>query len=123
MLLKIERTILRKVSKQPHENQIDVSCFGKYPKEAIYCAFIELKNKGYFELVEASIDYSNFSYVLTTKGRYYKEYVFKTFLRNVLIPFIVALLTTIATLYLEKLIENDNSTNNSCYTCEYRNDN
>lgn len=123
MLFKIERTILRKVSKCPNENEINVSHFGKYTNEEVYSAFKTLKEKGYFELVDASIDYSNFSYVLTTKGRYYKEYIFRAFLRNIIIPFVVALLTTVATLYLEKLIENDNPTNASCYTCEYRNDN
>lgn len=122
MLFKIETTILRKVSKQPHENQIEASCFDKYPKDAVYSAFKTLKDKGYFELVDATADYSIFSYVLTTKGRYYKEYIFRTFLRDILIPFIVALLTTIATLYLEKLVENDYPTNNSSYTCEYWDD-
>ena len=119
MLFKIERTILRKVSKQPHENQINIASFKKYSGNDIYHAFINLKEKGYFESVDASIAFSNFSYVLTTKGRYYKEYIFRTFFHNILVPFIVALLTTIATLYLEKFVENNYPQDTSCYTSDY----
>lgn len=121
MLFKIERTISKKVLKQPHENPISISSFKNYSGDDIYHALTTLKEKGYFELVDASSDYSNFSYVLSTKGRYYKEYIFRTFLKNIIIPFIVALLTTIATLYLEKLVKNDYSTNTSNYTSDYGN--
>lgn len=121
MLFKIEKHILKKVSKQPYKNQIDLTSFRKYSGEDVYSAFKSLKEKGYFELVSAGSDYSSFSYVLSVKGKFYKEYKFKELLKNIVIPFIVALLTTIATLYLEELVENDNSANTSGYTCEYCN--
>lgn len=123
MLFKIERTILRKALKHPHENQINISSFGKYSGDDVYAAFKALKEKGYFESVDSSCDYSNFTYVLSTKGRYYKEYIFRTFLKNILIPFIVALLTTVSTLYLEKFVENNVSSNTSADICDYSGNN
>ncbi len=123
MLLKIERTVLRKLSKQPHKASVHISAFPKYSGDEINSAMLTLKEKGYLEIFDKSVDFSSFSYVLSTKGRYYKEYAWRAFLKNILIPFIVALLTTIATLYLEKLVENDDSANTSGYTCDYGNDN
>lgn len=111
MLLKIERTVLRKLSKQPHECSIDISAFPKYSGDEINSAMLALKEKGYLEMFDKSVDFSSFSYVLSSKGRYHREYARIAFIKNILIPFIVALLTTIATLYLEKLVENDNSAN------------
>lgn len=82
MLLKIERTVLRKLSKQPHECSIDISAFPKYSGDEINSAMLTLKEKGYLEMLDKSVDFSSFSYVLSSKGRYYKEYVFRLFLRN-----------------------------------------
>ena len=118
MLLKIEKTILRKVLKQPYENHICISQFKGYCGADVNQAFISLKEKGYFERIEASCDFSSFTYVLSSQGRYYREYAFRNLLKNIIIPFIVALLTTIATLYLEKLVEN----NHPAYTSECTSD-
>lgn len=123
MLLKIERTILRKLSKQPHDFQIESSAFPKYSSFEINSAMVSLEEKGYLKLLSVTSEYAVFSYELTTKGRYYREYARKSFVKNILIPFVVALLTTIATLYLEKLVENDSPTDTSGYTCEYGDDN
>lgn len=104
MLLKIERAILRKTSKS-HEYSISLSQIGKYDGEDVYQAFLGLKEKGYFSLVESSIERSNFSYILTAKGRYYKEHFRIEFIKNILIPFIVALITATATYHLEKVAD------------------
>lgn len=119
MLLKIEKTILRAVNKKGNQESIEVSELNKYSNNDYYDAFKSLKDKGYFESVDASIDYSCFSYVLTAKGRFYKEYKRKKFITNIVIPFLVALLTTIATLYLENLVEDNHSTYTSEYTYDY----
>lgn len=123
MLLKIERIILRKLAKQPHDFKIDSSAFPKYSGLEINRAMISLEGKGYLKMLSATMEYAVFSYELTTKGRYYREYARKSFVKNILIPFVVALLTTIVTLYLEKLVENDSPTDTSGYTCEYGDDN
>lgn len=123
MLLKIERTILRKLAKQPHDFQIESSAFSKYSGIEINSAMASLEERGYLKLLSVTSEYSVFSYKLTTKGRYYREYKIKSFVKNILIPFVVALLTTIATLYLEKLVENNNPADTSGYTCEYGDDN
>lgn len=104
MLLKIERTILRKTSKI-HEHSIYLSQIGNYDGEDVYQAFLGLKEKGYFSLVETSIERSNFTYILTPKGRYYKEHMRMEFIKNILIPFIVALITATATYHLEKIAD------------------
>lgn len=104
MLLKIERTILRKTSSN-HENCISLSEIGRYNGEDVYQAFLALEERGYFKLVDSSIDRSNFSYILSPKGRYYKEYLWLQFLKNILIPFIVALITATATYHLEKVAD------------------
>lgn len=118
MLLKIERTILKKISKHPQDFYIDISDFKKYSGYEINSAMESLQEKGYLEFLGATTEFAIFPYRLTTKGRYYKEYARKSFVQNILIPFIVALLTTIATLYLEKLAENNEPTNTSGYTCD-----
>ena len=104
MLLKIEKTILNKTSKN-HECSISLSQIGKYDGEDVYQAFLELKEKGYFSLVDSSIDRLSFSYILTAKGRYYKEHLRLEFIKNILIPFIVSLITATASYHLEKVAD------------------
>lgn len=123
MLLKIERTILRKLSKQPNSLKINAYNFPQYDNADIYQAMQSLKDMGYLVSFDATVDYETFSYILSSKGRHYREYAWGQLLRNVIIPFIVALLTTIATLYLEKLVENDKPADASGYTSEYGDDN
>ena len=119
MLLKIEKTILKKVSKQPNCHVICESEFAKYSGEELKESFESLKEKGYFDIVDSTADFSSFSYVLTTKGRFYKEYSRKTFFANIVIPIIVSLLTTIGALYLEKLAENNDTKPTTEYTGNY----
>lgn len=122
MLLKIERTILKKIKKNPMPNNIKTSSFNKYSKDELHEAFTSLKDRGFFSMYSANQDYSEFTYVLSPKGRYYTEYIFMKFLSNIIIPIIVALLTTVATLYLEKLIENNKPQNSTEYTSDYLNE-
>ncbi len=119
MLLKIEKEILKRVSKNPTQESIDSCAFKKHQPSEIKEAFISLKEKNYFSEVDYSIDLSSFSYVLTPQGMFYKEYARKKFFSNIIIPIIVSLLTTIGTLYLENLVENYKSQNHSDYSCEY----
>lgn len=104
MLLKIERTILRKTY-SVRENTISLSVIGNYDGEDVYQAFLGLKEKGYFNMVDASVTRSNFSYTLSAKGRYYKENLRLEFIRNILIPFVVAVITATATYHLEKVAD------------------
>lgn len=123
MLLKIERTILRKTSSMK-ENTISLSDIGKYNGEDVYQAFIGLKEKGYFNMVETTVTRSNFSYILTAKGRYYKENSRLEFIKNILIPFVVALITATATYHLEKMADEytNKSTAESRYELDSSND-
>lgn len=116
MLLKIERKIMKKTSSKL-DNNITLSEIGKYNGEDVFQAFIALKEMGYFQQVDSSIDRKTFSYVLTARGRYYKEHLRLQFLKNILIPFLVALITATATYHLEKVA--DEYTRNSTQDCGY----
>ena len=74
-------------------------------------------------MAESNIDRSSFSYILTPKGKYYKEYIFMEFLRNILIPFIVALITATATYHLEKVADSYTTSGSSQGTDELNSEN
>ena len=103
MLLKIERIILKKISKTNFS--IELSEIGKFDEEDVYQAFLNLQDKGYVTKVSTSAHRSNFSFIVSPKGRFYKEYFFLSFLRNILIPFVVAIITATATYHLEKVAD------------------
>lgn len=115
MLLKIERIILKKISKTNFS--IELSEIGKFDEEDVYQAFLDLQDKGYVTKVSTSADRSNFSFIVSTKGRFYKEYFFLSFLRNILIPFVVAIITATATYHLEKVA--DSYSDSSSSQCTY----
>lgn len=104
MLLKIERKVLRKTVKSS-ECSISLSEIGNYNGEDVYQAFLSLKEKGYFTIVSSSINREKFTFTLSSKGRFYKEHLFLSFLRNILIPFVVALITATSTYHLEKVAD------------------
>lgn len=104
MLLKIERTILRKTSTHAG-NSIQSSEIRNFPKSDVYQAFLDLEEKGYFRKVSACMDFSTFNYQLSIKGKYYKEYLTLQFIKNFLIPFIVSIITATATYHLEKVAD------------------
>lgn len=115
MLLKIERIILKKISKTNFS--IKLSDIGKFDGEDAYQAFLDLQDRGYVTKVNTSMDRSSFSFIVTSKSRFYKEYLFLEFLRNILIPFIVALITATATYHLEKVADSysDSGTSQCAY--------
>lgn len=115
MLLKIERIILKKISKTNFS--IKLSDIGKFDGEDAYQAFLDLQDRGYVTKVNTSMDRSSFSFIVTSKCRFYKEYLFLEFLRNILIPFIVALITATATYHLEKVADSysDSGTSQCAY--------
>jgi len=115
MLLKIERIILKKISKTNFS--IELSEMGKFDGEDVYQAFLELQDRGYVTEVSTSVDRSSFSFIVSPKGRFYKEYFFLSFLRNILIPFVVALITATATYHLEKVA--DRYSDSSSSQCTY----
>lgn len=115
MLLKIERIILKKISKTNFS--IELSEIGEFDEEDAYQAFLDLQDKGYVTKVSTSADRSNFSFIVSPKGRFYKEYFFLSFLRNILIPFVVALITATATYHLEKVA--DSYSDSSSSQCTY----
>lgn len=100
MLQKIERKILKVISKQPHEFQIEIEQLKPYTGDAVYAAMKSLKDKGYFDETSASIDFSNFTYELSTQGRFYKEYCFQCFMSDIFIPIVVSIITTLITSFL-----------------------
>ncbi len=109
MLLKIQRLVLKKVSTNM-SGSIELSKIGNYSGEEIYQTFLDLKDLGYFREVSTSQNREAFSYILTTKGKHYREHSFLTFLRNFIIPFLVALITTAATYNIERMIDSFSST-------------
>ena len=115
MLLKIERIILKKISKTNFS--IELSEIGKFDEEDVFQAFLDLQDRGYVTKVRTSADRSNFSFIVSPKGRFYKEYFFLSFLRNILIPFVVALITATATYHLEKVA--DSYSDSSPSQCAY----
>lgn len=115
MLLKIERIILKKISKTNFS--IELSKIGKFDGEDVYQAFLDLQDRGYVTKVSTSMDRSNFSFIVSPKGRFYKEYFFLSFLRNILIPFVVAIITATATYHLEKVA--DSYSDSSSSQCTY----
>ena len=115
MLLKIERIILKKISKTNFS--IELSEIGKFDGEDVYQAFLDLQDRGYVTKVSTSADRSNFSFIVSTKGRFYTEYFFLSFLRNILIPFVVAIITATATYHLEKV--SDSYSDSSSSQCAY----
>lgn len=116
MLLKIERIILKKISKTNFS--IELSEIGKFDGEDVYQAFLDLQDRGYVTKVSTSEDRSNFSFIVSPKGRFYKEYFFLSFLRNILIPFVVALITATATYHLEKVA--DSYSDSRASQCAYK---
>lgn len=100
MLHKIEKKILKVISKQPHEFEIKIEQLKPYTGDAVYAAMKSLKDKGYFEEISASLDFSNFTYELSTQGRFYKEYCFHCFMSDIFIPAVVAVITSLITYFL-----------------------
>lgn len=116
MLLKIERIILKKISKTNFS--IELSEIGKFDGEDVYQAFLDLQDRGYVTKVSTSMDRSSFSFIVSPKGRFYKEYFFLSFLRNILIPFVVAIITATATYHLEKVADSYSDRSSSQCTHE-----
>lgn len=116
MLLKIERIILKKISKTNFS--IELSEIGKFDEEDVYQAFLDLQDRGYVTKVSTSMDRSSFSFIVSPKGRFYKEYFFLSFLRNILIPFVVAIITATATYHLEKVADSYSDSSSSQCTHE-----
>ena len=115
MLLKIERIILKKISKTNFS--IELSKIGKFDGEDVYQAFLDLQDRGYITKVSTSVDRASFSFIVSPKGRFYKEYFFLSFLRNILIPFVGSLISATATYHLEKVA--DSYSGSSSSQCAY----
>lgn len=116
MLLKIERKILQKISKS-YNCSISLSEIGNYSGEDVYQAFLSLVEKGYLKNAETTYERTTFTFIISSKGRFYKEHFFLSFLRNILIPFVVALITATATYHLEKVA--DSYSASSTQQCTY----
>ncbi len=100
MLLRIEKKILKVLSKRPSEIEVCVDKFPKYDRDDIYRALLSLQEKEYVSNVTTVIDRSLFQYELTTKGQFYREQHFKEFLSNIIIPAVVSVVTTLITMYI-----------------------
>lgn len=100
MLQKIERKILTIISKHPSEFSIKIEQLKPYSGNDVRLAMESLKEKGYFKEASASINLSNFTYELTTQGRFYKEYRFQCFIKNIFIPIVVSVIATLITTFM-----------------------
>ena len=97
MLHKIERFVLKKLSEQPNDINIEYEKFYPYPRDEIRSAMHSLKDKGYLESTDENLDSSIFHYSMSTQGKHYKEYWINTFIRDIIIPAIVAVITSLIT--------------------------
>ena len=100
MLHKIERKILKIISKQPSEFELEIEQLISYSGNDIWLAMSSLKGKGYFKETRASIDLSHFIYELSTQGRFYKEYCFQCFMSDIFIPAVISMVTALITHFL-----------------------
>ncbi|MBD5515395.1 MAG: hypothetical protein HDR06_12355 [Lachnospiraceae bacterium] len=100
MLHKIERKILKIISKQPSEFILEIEQLTPYSGNDIQLAMNSLKEKGYFIETSASIDCSHFTYELSTQGRFYREYCLQCFMSDIFIPSVVSMVTSLITYFL-----------------------
>lgn len=97
MLQKVERYVLKTLSKHPNDINIEIEKFHTYSADEIRSAMHSLKDKGYLEMAEENLDSSIFHYSMSTQGRFYKEYRFQSFVSNIFIPIVVSIITTLIT--------------------------
>lgn len=102
MLLKIERKILYTVSKYPEECDLSIEQFKGYSGFDINKAMHSLQEKGYLSEVSAATNYEAFYCEKTTQGKYYKEYLARCFIHDILVPAFVSIITALITLFLTK---------------------
>lgn len=100
MLQKIEKQILKKISKHPDDISIEIESLKPYSGSEISSAMKSLKEKGYLEEESANITLSHFVYRLSTQGRFYKEYWLQCFIHDIFVPAIVAVVTSLITYFL-----------------------
>lgn len=100
MLQKIEKFVLKTLSKHPKTINYEIEIFHPYSGEEILCAMESLESKGYLKAVCGDVLLSSLHCELTTQGRFYKEYRFKSFISDIFIPAVVAVITSIITYFL-----------------------
>lgn len=100
MLHKIEKFVLKKLSKYPLMVSYEPELFRPYSKDEILCAMQSLESKGYLKSVSGNIDISSLHCELTTQGRFYKEYRRQCFVSDILVPAVVAVITSLITYFL-----------------------
>lgn len=104
MLFKIEKQILKKISKNPNETSIKISTFRKYHQNDVCKAFYSLEEKGYFKTVKCDLDCSYASYIISTKGIFYREERRHMILKNIIIPIGVSIITSTLITMLELFV-------------------
>lgn len=100
MLHKIEKFVLKKLSKQPHDINIEIEKFYPYSGDEIKSAMHSLKDKGYLESADQNLDSSIFHYSMSTQGKHYREYWIKKFISDIIIPIVVSIITTLITMFI-----------------------
>lgn len=100
MLQKVERYVLKMLSKQPKAINYTPDKFPRYSKDDILCAMESLESKGYLKSVSGNMDLSSLHCELTTQGRFYKEYSRQCFISDIFIPAVVAVITSLITYFL-----------------------
>ena len=100
MLLKVERFILKKLSKLPKKTNYESEDFYPYSGEEILCAMESLESKGYLKSVAANLDFSSLHCELTSQGRFYREYRSQCFVSDIFVPAVVAVITSLITYFL-----------------------
>ncbi len=100
MLQKIERFVLKKLSKLPKKANYEAKDFYPYSGDEILCAMESLESKGYLKTVTANLDFSSLHCEITTQGRFYREYRIQCFISDIFVPAIVAVITSLITYFL-----------------------
>ena len=100
MLQKIERFVLKKLSKLPKKANYEAKDFYPYSGDEILCAMESLESKGYLKSVTANLDFSSLHCEITTQGRFYREYRIQCFISDIFVPAIVAVITSLITYFL-----------------------
>lgn len=100
MLHKIEKSILKTLSKNPQTANFEPKMFSPYSSEEIFCAMKSLESKGYLKSVCGDVLLSSFHCELTTQGRFYKEYRRQCFISDIFVPAVVSVITSLITYFL-----------------------
>lgn len=99
-MLKIEKYIISVLSKKPEKTKYTRKDFSRYSEFQIHMALLSLEEKEYINYSYHDLELIDFEIQSKVNCIFYKEKVFREFIRNIFIPFVVSVITTIVTSFL-----------------------